>query len=85
MPYYLNINQRIVQEIISTLQPASLTQLLKILYCGFLWWSSAEESVLHCKGHRFSPGKIPHAGEQLSPPVATTEALKPRAYAPQRE
>lgn len=29
MPYYLNINQRIVQELISTLQPASLTQLLK--------------------------------------------------------
>ena len=59
MPYYLNINQRIVQEIISTLQPAPLTQLLKILYCGLLWWSSAEESVLH---YRFSPGKIPHRG-----------------------
>ena len=45
---------------------------------GLSWWSSGEESTCQRKGHGFHSwsGEIPHATEQLSPRVATTE---PRA------
>ena len=39
------------------------------------------------RGHRFEPwlGKIPQAVEQLSPWTTSTEALTPRACAPEQE
>ena len=42
---------------------------------GLPWWRSGWESAYQCRGHGFNPwsGKIPHAGEQLSPHTTTTE------------
>ena len=41
------------------------------------WWLSSKESACQCRRHRFNPwsGKIPRAGEQLSPSTTTTEPV----------
>ena len=44
---------------------------------GLLWWLSGKESVCQCRTHGFNSWseKLPHAVEQLSPCVATTEPV----------
>ena len=44
---------------------------------GLPWWRSGWESACQRRGHGFdpSPGKIPHAAEQLSPCATTTEPV----------
>ena len=44
---------------------------------GLLWWLSGKESVCQCRTHGFNSWseKLPHAVEQLSPCVETTEPV----------
>ena len=46
-----------------------------------------KESAGQCRGHEFNLWfeKIPHAAGQLSPFATTTEAVRPRARAPQEK
>ena len=53
------------------------TSYLKYLCLGLPWWCSGWESAYQCRGHGFEPwfGKTPHAAEQLSLCVTTTEPV----------
>ena len=56
----------------------------KILATRLPWWLSSKDSACQCRGHGFNPrsGKKPHAMEQLSPFITTTEPVQsPQATA----
>ena len=58
--------------------------LLRMIQSGASLWRSGEESTCQCRGHGFEPWsrKIPHAMEQLSLHVTTTEARVPQLLKP---
>ena len=53
----------------------------------FPWWSSGSESTCQGREHWFDPlsGKIPHAGEQLSPWACALEPGSPNYWAMPRD
>ena len=57
--------------------------LIKIRLQRLPWWSRGWESACQCRGHGFHlwARKIPHATEQLSLCVTSTEACMPRTHA----
>ena len=68
------ISNEFHQKLLSSLWVMELHSRLSI---GFPWWLSGKESACQCREHEFDPwsGKIPHAMEQWSLWITTTQAV----------